>query len=216
MKQHIITQGHVDWFSLRVGKVTASEMCNLLTPELTLRKGQTPLTYAYTKVAEAYRGKPQIHTGSWATEQGQVRQEFAIPFLALEKDWKIQDGGFFETDDGRAGCSPDGIVGNVELFPHEAFGIEVKCPEPTAHVRYLCEGILPKDYVPQVYASLYVTGFKKWVFMSFHNDFPPLILEIYPNEKATSAIASAIDSFHAEFDRAMERIQNITKLREAA
>ncbi len=208
MRQHIIEQGHIDWFKLRVGKVTASELGNLLTAEFELRKGETPKTYVYSKVAEAYQGRPLISTGSWQTEQGNIREDEAIPWLALEKDWKILPGGFIETDDGRFGCSPDGLVQGQE------FGVEVKCPEAVNHVRYLSEGVLPKAYVCQVYGSMFVTGFKKWIFVSYRRGFPALVLEIHHDDKAELAIHMAIKSFHAEFDRAMQRISNITKLRE--
>ncbi len=208
MKQHIIEQGHIDWFKLRVGKVTASELGNLLTPTFELRKGETPKTYVYSKVAEAYQGRPLISTGSWQTEQGNIREDEAIPWLALEKDWKILPGGFIETDDGRAGCSPDGLVQGKD------FGIEVKCPEAVNHVRYLSEGVLPNAYMAQVYGSMFVTGFPRWIFVSYRRGFPALVLEIQRNDKAMFAISSAVDLFHRDFDLAMDRISNITKLRD--
>ncbi len=208
MRQHFIEQGHIDWFKLRVGKVTASELGNLLTPEFELRKGETPKTYVYSKVAESWQGRPLISTGSWQTEQGNIREDEAIPWLALEKDWKILPGGFIETDDGRFGCSPDGLVQGHE------FGVEVKCPEAVNHVRYLSEGVLPKAYVCQVYGSMFATGFKKWIFVSYRRGFPALVLEIHHDDKAELAIHMAIKSFHAEFDRATDRISNIRKLRE--
>lgn len=211
MKVHRIQQGHIDWFKLRMGKVTASEMGNLLTPEFKPRTGEMPRTYLFSKLAEHWRGKPLIHTGSWATEQGSVREEFAVPFLALEKDWKIEEGGFIETDDGLAGCSPDGLVGNIDLFPRNAFGVEVKCPEPTNHVRWLIDGGLPKDYIVQVHASLFVTGFQTWVFMSYHNDFPPLILEIKRDETIIAAIAEALGEFHAKFEAAKGKLESYAK-----
>jgi hypothetical protein len=40
------------------------------------------------------------------------------------------------------------------------------------------------------------------------------VLEIYRDEKAMDAISKAVDSFHSEFSRAMQRIENITKLQE--
>jgi YqaJ-like viral recombinase domain len=202
--QHEIEQGHVDWFNLRIGKVTASEMKNLLTPEFELRKGEMPKTYLYSKLAELWRGKPLISTGSWATEQGQLREEEAIPWLALENGWKIRPGGFIESDDGRCGCSPDGLVS-------DNLGIEVKCPEPTNHVRYLIEGKVPKEYVVQVYASLYVTGFPKWLFFSYQRGFPPLIIEVPREEAIMQKIGEAVASFHSELAKAKERIAKYDK-----
>lgn len=200
MKRHTVPQGHIDWFRLRMGKVTASELGNLLTPEFKLRTGDTPRTYLYSKVAEAWREAPLISTGSWQTEQGQIREEEAIPWLALEKGWNIQEGGFIETDDGRAGCSPDGLVG-------DSIGIECKCPEPKNHVRYLIEGGLPKDYLCQVHGSMYVTGFDSWTFFSYHRNYPGLILEVKRDPIIIAKIGEAIDQFSALFKETMAKVK---------
>lgn len=204
MIRHQIAQGHINWFKLRMGKVTASELGNLLTPKFELRKGETPKTYTFEKAAEVLRGEPMIHTGSWQTEQGQIRQDEAIPWLAIEKDWDIEEGGFIESEDGRMGCSPDGMC--------ETFGVEVKCPEPTTHVRYLYEGKLPDAYVCQVMGSLYVTGFSKWVFCSYCRKLPALVLEIYPDDKAFEAIEGALKSFDALFAETRKRVEAAIQL----
>ncbi len=209
MKIHAeVAQGHIDWFKLRMGIPTASELGNLLTPEFELRKGEMPKSYTYSKVAEAWAGKPLISTGNWNTEQGEILEGEAKPWFELEYDKKVKTVGFITTDDGRCGCSPDGMILNEEC------GIEIKCPSAPIHVKYLVNGALPKEYAAQVMGSMFVTGFKKWFFVSYRRGFPALVLEIYRDEKAMSAIASAIDSFHLDFDRAMERISNITKLRD--
>ncbi len=54
------------------------------------------------------------------------------------------------------------------------------------------------------------------MFVSYRRGFPALVLEIQRDEKAMMAIANAVDSFHADFDRAMTRISNITKLADVA
>ncbi len=208
MKIHEIEQGHIDWFKLRMGIPTASELGNLLTPEFELRKGEMPKSFVYSKVAEAWTGRPLISTGNWNTEQGQLLESEAIPWYALEYDKKIKQVGFITTDDGRFGCSPDGLILNDEC------GLEIKSPAAHTHVKYLVNGVLPKEYVAQVYGSMFATGFKKWIFVSYRRGFPALVLEIQWNEKHERAIREAIVSFHAEFDRATERISNITKLRD--
>lgn len=59
------------------------------------------------------------------------------------------------------GASPDGII-----LPG-GWGYEGKCPyDPEIHNGYLTNGVLPKEYVPQVQWSLWVTGWPRWVFAS--------------------------------------------------
>ncbi len=169
-----------------------------------------PLTYIYKKVAEKLQGRPLIDlsASSFMLEQGMIIESEARPWYALEYDKKIKEVGFIATDDGRFGCSPDGLILNDEC------GLEIKSPAAHTHVKYLVSGVLPKEYATQVLGSMFVTGFKKWIFVSYRRGFPALVLEIQRDEKAMSAIASAIDSFHADFERALHRISNITKLRD--
>ncbi len=216
MKIHQVEQGSLEWTKLHFGIPTASGLDNLLTPEFELRKGEMPKTYVYKKVAEKLQGRPLIDlsASSFMLEQGMIIEEEARPWYALEYDKKIKQVGFITTDDGRFGCSPDGLI---DVYPNslggEACGLEIKSPAAHTHVRYLVNGILPKEYVAQVYGSMFVTGFKKWMFVSYRRGFPALVIELQWNEKYDRAIREAIVSFHAEFDRATQRIKNIDTLR---
>ncbi len=210
MKIHDCEQGTLEWTKLHFGIPTASGLDNLLTPEFELRKGELPKTYVYKKVAEKLQGRPLIDLGasSFMLEQGMIVEEEARPWYALEYDKKVKQVGFISTDDGRFGCSPDGLIEGEEC------GLEIKSPAAHTHVKYLVNGVLPKEYACQVMGSMFATGFKKWIFVSYRRGFPALVLEIHRDEKAMSMIRAAINQFHADFDRAMERISNITKLRD--
>jgi exodeoxyribonuclease (lambda-induced) len=201
-----IAQGHIDWFKLRMGIPTASELGNLLTPEFELRKGEMPKSFVYTKVAESFTGKPIITTGSWNTEQGEILEGEARPWYELEYEKRVRQVGFITTDDGRFGCSPDGLIEGEEC------GLEIKCPASHTHVKYLVNGSLPKEYAAQVMGSMFATGFDRWIFLSYHRGFPALVLEIHRDERAMSMIRAAINQFHGDFDRAIERIGNITNI----
>ncbi len=230
MKIHSVEQNSLEWTKLHFGIPTSSGLDNLITPEFALRKGELPKTYVYKKVAEKLQGRPLIDlsVSSFMLEQGMIIEEEARPWYALEYDKKIKQVGFIAADDGRFGCSPDGLI-QTEYSVGETIGargyafvdgigydcgLEIKSPAAHTHVKYLCMGVLPKEYVCQVYGSMFATGFKKWIFVSYRRGLPALVLEIPRDEKAMAAIALAIDSFHTEFDRAYNRIQNITKLRD--
>ncbi len=225
MKIHNCEQGTLEWTKLHFGIPTASGLDNLLTPEFELRKGELPKTYVFKKVAEKLQGRPLIDlsASSFMLEQGMIIEEEARPWYALEYDKKIKQVGFITTDDGRFGCSPDGLIRSddcdsehfqiIDGLDYEC-GLEIKSPAAHTHVKYLVNGVLPNEYVAQVYGSMFVTGFKKWIFVSYRRGFPALVLEIYRDEKAMTMIEAAINGFHFDFARAMERISNIRKLRE--
>ncbi len=210
MKIHDCEQMTIEWIRLHFGIPSAAALDQLLTPEFELRKGEMPKTYVYRKVAEVIQNRPVIDlsTSSFMMEQGMILESEARPWFELEYDKKVKTVGFITSDDGRFGCSPDGLILNEEC------GLEIKCPSAPVHVKYLVNGVLPKEYVTQVYGSMFVTGFKRWIFVSYRRGFPALVLEIYAGDQAMSRIAEAVDSFHSEFDRAMQRIQNIAKLRD--
>ncbi len=215
MKIHNVEQMTIEWIRLHFGIPTAACLDQLLTPEFELRKGEMPKTLVYKKVAEVIQNRPMIDLdkSSFMMEQGMILESEARPWFELEYEKKIRQVGFITSDDGRVGCSPDGIIEDSGT-PDNDCGIEIKCPAAHTHVKYLVNGTLPKEYAAQVLGSMFVTGFQKWMFVSYRRGFPALVLDIQRDEKAMSAIASAVDSFHRDFDHAMKRISNITKLRE--
>ncbi len=210
MKIHNVEQMTLEWIRLHFGIPTAACLDQLLTPEFELRKGEMPKTLVYKKVAEVIQNRPMIDLdkSSFMMEQGMILESEARPWFELEYEKKIRQVGFITTDDGRVGCSPDGLIEGEEC------GIEIKCPAAHTHVKYLVNGALPKEYAAQVFGSMYVTGFKRWMFVSYRRGFPSLVLEIPASDLINESIKKAVDSFHRDFDQAMKRISNITNLRE--
>lgn len=203
MKIYDIDQSDPAWLLLRLGKVTASEADAILTPHFKACEGKKVQTYLYRKVAEKQRNAPLLaFTGSWVTEQGQNLEQEARSWLDLEMDGKrrVRQVGFIEHDNGRCGCSPDGLL-------DDDGGMELKCPQPPNHVKYLLEGVLPDDYAVQVHFSLYVTGRPWWLFVSYCRKFPPFVLRVERDEVICAKIEAALESFYIKFDAAMEVIK---------
>ncbi len=224
---HDCEQMTLEWIRLHFGIPTAACLDQLMTPEFELRKGEMPKTLVYKKVAEVIQNRPVIDlsTSSFMMEQGMILESEARPWFELEYEKKIRQVGFITSDDGRVGCSPDGIImpdntgsPKSDLARLAAgdtsgcVGLEIKSPAAHTHVKYLVNGVLPKEHVAQVYGSMFVTGFKKWIFVSYRRGFPALVLELHWGKVKEQAIREAVDAFHRDFDYAMRRISNITKL----
>ena len=199
MKVHAVEQGSLDWELLRAGKVTASEMDNLVTPLGKVKTGDGPKSYLMKKVAEAWSGGALPSLNVWDMDQGHFLEQYARPAFTLETGLEVTQVGFISDDAGRVGCSPDGLIG-------DKMGLEIKCPHLETHIRYLLDGVLPADYILQLQGSLYVTGFKKWMFFSFRRKMPPLVLTIEPDEKIQKAISEALGWFQASFDAALDKL----------
>lgn len=198
MKLHDVKQGSGEWLALRLGIPTASEMDALVSPKGEIRTGKGPKTYLYQKVCERVLGfAPQA--GSFAMEQGTILETEARPWYAFTKDVTVETAGFITTDDGRAGCSPDGLV-NADG------GLEIKCFQPEHSLRCLIENAIPDEYVMQVQMSLFVTGRAWWDFLSYSRQFPAVVIRVTPDEKLQGAIRLALAGFTERFDAAVAKV----------
>jgi len=199
MKIHNVKQGSEEWLQARLGIVTASELDALISPLWQHRKGDGVNTYLATKIAERWRGCPlnTFHGGSM--EQGTLREDEARAWFALDQNVDVRQVGFITTDDGKMGCSPDGLMDDG--------GLEIKCPEPHTHVGYLLAGDLPAKYRAQVYGSMLVTGLPRWRFLSYCRGFPPLLLTVEANAEIQAAIRDAVTAFQTRLDESWAYIE---------
>lgn len=203
MKIHDCAQGSTEWLALRAGRPTASEFDNLITPLWKVRDGAGVDTYLYRKLAEKCMGVPmESGGGSFAMNNGVILEAEALPWFEFAHDVKVQRVGFVTSDDGRMGCSPDGLLGNDG-------GIEIKCPMPDTHLRYLLAGTVPRDYLAQVHGSMLVTGRAWWKFLVYGRQFPPLVVRVERDETIIAKMRAALDAFLARFDAEFARIQAI-------
>jgi hypothetical protein len=188
------------WLRARLGKVTASEADALISPEGKVRTGAGPHSYLCHKVAEKVLGySVDTFQGSRATDQGNIIETMGLPWYSFAFDTPLTRVGFCETDDGRAGCSPDSLIG-------EDGGLELKSPQPPAHVEYLLAGVVPKDYRIQVQFSLWVTRRKWWKFVSYSSQFESLVVHVEPDPLLQEAISESLAKFAPLFDAAVARV----------
>lgn len=201
---HNVSQRTVDWARLHVGIPTASGFGNLLTPEFKIREGEMPRSYLHLKIAEAWRGCPVIDLNTFSVEQGDIVEGEARPFFELETNQKVREVGFITTDDGKVGCSPDGLIG-------DDCGLEIKCPSVQMHVKYLFDDVLPREYAAQVHGSMYVTGFSQWTFLSYRRDFPPFIIQVERDDSIIAKIGEALERFYENFEAAKSKMEQWEK-----
>lgn len=202
MKIHEGTQGSLEWLQLRASTITASEFDNLVTPKWEIRKGEMPKSYLNRKLAELWTGQP-IDDGfsSFATDQGNLQEEESRDWLQFQFGAEIHRPAFITTDDGRCGCSPDGVLGEE--------GIELKNPRLPNQVKYLLGGVLPDEYSHQCHFSLFVTGWKRWHFVSYSRRLPKLALKVERDEKIQAVIKEAVFDFLSRLDVAYMRLVEI-------
>jgi hypothetical protein len=205
VKIHPADQGSLDWLMARAGLITASEFDSIVTPEFKPRTGETVQTYLATKLAERWIQGPLAGFSAFATEQGNILEDEAKPWYSLEYGEEIIRVGLCTSDDGRIGCSPDGLLGKEGDIKGRG-GIEIKCPEPTAHVKYLLADELPKQYRAQVHGSMLVTGRPWWKFLSYRRGFPKLLLTVNRDTDIEHKLQQAIEEFLVLFEAGWQKL----------
>lgn len=197
MKILDVKQGSDEWLAARLGIVTASELDSLITPLWKARTGDGVRNYLATKIAERWRGQPLTTYHGGSMEQGTLREDEAFAWYELEYDVTLRKVGFILTDEGQItmGCSPDGLIDGDG-------GLEIKCPSPHTHVRWLLEGGIPPEHRAQVYGGMLVARAPRWRFMSYCRGFPPLVVTVEPEQAIERAIEEAVEAFQTRLDEA--------------
>lgn len=162
-----------------------------------------PESYLAHKLAERWLGYPLQSFDGGAMEQGSILEDEAVPWYELENRVTLDRPGFITTDDGTFGCSPDGVVWG------EDYGLELKCPQPNTHVKWLIDGGCPDKHILQCQGGMYVTERAHWMFVSYCRGFPPLAVHVERDEEIQEQIFKATtvfaDRFKAEWAKLVER-----------
>ena len=188
-------QGSEEWREARLGVVTASNASKIVTP--TGRMSSSAAAYMHDLLAEWFTGDPQDEwQGNYWTDRGNVMEAEAFAYFKVFAEVRAERVGFIYRDESRLiGCSPDGLVG-------ETAGLELKCPKAGTHLGWLAAGVCPSKYVPQVQFSMYVTGRRRWWFMSYYPSLPPLLVSVAPDPNFQAALLRCIPQFVEDMEEA--------------
>jgi len=153
-------QGSAEWLSMRLGKVTASKVKDVLTKGRGNTPSKTSETYMMELIAEILTGqsKPFFENDAmkWGTEtEPQARAMYSVNNNFAD----VKEVAFVEHND-QIGISPDGLVGDDGL-------LEVKCPNTTTQLKRALSDDYSSDYKAQIQMQLWVTE-REWCdFVSF-------------------------------------------------
>lgn len=199
-------QGSPEWYEARKGIPTASEFKSILTQK-TLKFSATSEKYAAQLIGEILSPILPENVENYtnrAMNWGRETEEEARRYFTLRTGFEVRTCGFCKTDDGRFGCSPDGLV--VDDKGEIVGGCEIKCPQPANHVEYLLGNVLPDEHRAQVHGGLIVTGLPRWWFLSYHPGMDPLLVSVVP-DSYTSALRAALETFWSEYQTKLARVR---------
>lgn len=158
----MIQQGTEEWHQERLGKVTASRINDVMMGSA--KAGYQ--NYRAQLVCERLTEKPTETFKSAAMQQGNDLEPQARAVYTLETGRSVAEVGFMPHPSlANAGASPDGLIGSDGM-------VQIKCPEPKTHIKFLMGGTIPQMYRYQVQWEMACTG-RKWSdFASFNSDLP--------------------------------------------
>lgn len=192
-------QGTREWERARLGIPTASRFEKIMTPKARNASKQAE-GLRNELLAEWVTGYPfESFQSAWA-ERGQIIEPEARKRYAFEREMEVEEVGCVLRDDGMAGASPDGLVG-------EDGGLELKCPAAKTHVGYLLDpDSLVDSYTMQVQGGLLISGREWWDIMSYCPTFPPVIRRVERDEPYLSDLSGYLEAFIEDLLATRERL----------
>lgn len=191
-----------EWFTARLGKVTASRIADCVMKPTTAGYQN----YKAQLVCERLTGNPTETFQSAAMLHGTETEPQARAMYELETGLDVEEVGFINSPTiDWSGASPDGLVGKDGL-------IEIKCPQPATHIKTLDGAKIDPRYLLQMHWQIHCTG-RDWCdFVSFNPAFPIElqlhIQRINADPELTNEITESVETFLADVAGTVDRLTN--------
>ncbi|WP_019218563.1 lambda exonuclease family protein [Bartonella florencae] len=200
-------QRTTEWFQARLGKVTASNIYNILSKTA---KGLPTSKYEDYKIKLITERLTEEISQSYTTpamQWGIEHEEDALKEYAFIYDAEVIKCGFIQHPTiEMAGASPDGFVGEDGL-------VEIKCPQSPNHLRFFIDDNIKPEYIAKMQFHMACTGHKWCDFISYDPRFTGVsshlcmkIKRINRDEKQIEEINQAVEVFLAEIEQEIQRI----------
>lgn len=198
-----IEQGTEAWHQLRLGKITASRIADVIA-QIKSGEAASRADYRIELVCERLTGKPTEGFTNAHMERGIELEPYARAWYEVERGEFVKQVPFIDHPTIKnAGASPDGIVGEGL--------IEIKCPMTKTHIKYLLEDRVPAKYMPQMAWQMACTH-SKWVdFVSYCPELPADMQMFIKRYERDDAYIAELEAKVIEFDQEVEQV--IARLR---
>lgn len=201
-----IIQASPEWFAVRIGKVTASRVADVVAKTKT-GWGASRTNYMAELIAERLTGNRSESYTNPAMQWGKDHEEEARNAYEFIKDVSVELIGFVDHPTiAMSGSSPDGLVGDDGL-------VEIKCPNTATHIDTLLGQAIPSKYDMQIQWQLACTG-RKWCdFVSFDPRLPPsmqlFVQRVDRNEATISDLENQVPAFLQELTMRVDALNKL-------
>lgn len=205
IEYHAMQQGSLEWHRVRMGCATASEFATIIAKgrgENGASKGRA--TYMYKLAGEILTGQPTEAFSNDHMLRGQMMEDEARDYYAMQRDVEPQRIGFLRASlgGGYVGASPDSLVGDDGL-------LEVKTRLPHLQIPVLLAGELPGEHLAQVQGQLWLSG-RAWCdYVSYWPKLKPLIVRVERDEQYIATLAASVEMFLAELSELVRTVREL-------
>jgi len=206
MSNKELIQGSDEWFSARLGKITASRLGDLM--RVTKYGESTYKTRLRMELAiERITGKPASNVVmNKAMYDGVEREPDARTlFEAVTGKEVALCGSFDHPTVVNTAASPDGLLRGEDAI------LEIKCPTHVTHAKNLMAETMPSNYVYQVQWQIACTESAYGYFASYHPDFPKELrlkwVKVERDDEVISKITEAVKQFDIEIESLINDIK---------
>lgn len=192
-----IEQGSAAWHQLRLGKVTASRVAEVIAKTKT-GYSASRANYAAQLIAERLTGDVAESFSNAAMQWGTEQEPDARLAYEFRHDVEVEQVAFVDHPTiSMSGASPDGLIGSDGL-------IEIKCPNTATHLDTLRSETIPGKYETQMLWQMACTG-RQWCdFASYDPRLPEnmrLFVKRLPRDDARIAeLEAEVSAFLTEID----------------
>lgn len=200
-------QRSTEWFTARLGKVTASRVADVIAKTKTGYSTSRD-NYMAQLVCERMTGAQGESYNNAAMQWGTDQEPLARAAYEAAKDVLVDEVGFvIHPSISNAGASPDGLVGDDGL-------IEIKCPNTATHIDTLLSDKVPSKYNTQMQWQMVCTG-RKWCdFVSFDPRMPEglqlFIQRVDFDVEYVKMLEAEITGFLGELETKIEKLKEKT------
>lgn len=193
-------QGSPEWIVARIGLPTTSGFHRVMTPE----------TRKYSKAADLYicelvaeRLLDASLDDSWTSayaERGTELEDEARTWYEMTRDVDVRQVGFVLRDDGRVGCSPDGLV-------EPDGGVEIKCLSAHRHMEVVAGGF--PAMMTQVQGGMWICERDWWDVIAYNPGLPKSVIRVWRDDGYIKDLSDCMDKFLDTLDRAEDKIKQM-------
>jgi putative phage-type endonuclease len=208
-----IIQGSPEWYAVRLGKVTASRVADVVAKTKS-GPSTSRANYMAELIAERLTGEPAEKFTNAAMQWGTEKEPEARAAYEFRTDATVEQIGFaIHPKMEASGASPDGLVGADGL-------VEIKCPNTATHLETLIGQEIPAKYITQMQWQMAATG-RQWCdFISYDPRLPEsmrmFIKRVPRDAKRIHELESEIAAFLLEMAVKLSQLNSLYGLQEAA